>query len=421
MTAHRLLVVEDDPEMSHLVCSVLAGEGRTIDHVETGGEALAALEGGDVDLIVLDLILPDLDGRTILARLRNQGSTSSLPVAVISARGGPEVRHDCYELGVDLFLEKPFDPEELVAAVDGCLERRARSQGSTESDPLTGLKNRAALGATKLPAGYGYAIAIIRVDRLIGMSDRWGWTATEEVLVAVARALEPVLQDRGVLGRIGGADFAFLLSFEARIDPNEVAQEALAAIRDVQVTGPDGEPLRLTASIGLVSAEFGDDRARALERARGRVLRAREAGGNQVVAVDPDLTSHAPRVLVAEDDEISATILTHRLTKEGVDVAHYIDGREAFEAALERTPDLVILDVKMPGMDGFEVLARLREEPAFERKPIILLTSMGSEADVVRGFQLGADDYILKPFSPVELSARVWRLLRRGRGDVDHL
>jgi DNA-binding response OmpR family regulator len=76
---------------------------------------------------------------------------------------------------------------------------------------------------------------------------------------------------------------------------------------------------------------------------------------------------------------------------------------------------MVILDVKMPGMDGFEVLERLRRTPAFSAVPIIMLTSMGSEADVVRGFQLGADDYVLKPFSPVELSARVWRLLRRGR------
>ena len=65
--------------------------------------------------------------------------------------------------------------------------------------------------------------------------------------------------------------------------------------------------------------------------------------------------------------------------------------------------------------EGFEVLEKLRGMHAYSRIPIILVTSMGSEADVVRGFQLGADDYILKPFSPVELSARVWRLLRNGR------
>ena len=85
------------------------------------------------------------------------------------------------------------------------------------------------------------------------------------------------------------------------------------------------------------------------------------------------------------------------------------------EAALAAPPDLLILDVKMPGLDGFEVLERLRKNHRFARTPVIMLTSMGQEADVVRGFRLGADDYILKPFSPTELSARVRRLLKRGR------
>jgi two-component system alkaline phosphatase synthesis response regulator PhoP len=121
------------------------------------------------------------------------------------------------------------------------------------------------------------------------------------------------------------------------------------------------------------------------------------------------------RILVAEDDEISASILVHKLKKEGLDVVRYHNGEEACKAAMERVPDLVILDVKMPGLDGFEVLDRLRKDSRFSKTPIVMLTSMGQEADVVRGFSLGADDYVLKPFSPVELAARVRRLLKRGR------
>jgi DNA-binding response OmpR family regulator len=76
---------------------------------------------------------------------------------------------------------------------------------------------------------------------------------------------------------------------------------------------------------------------------------------------------------------------------------------------------LVILDVKMPGMDGFEVLRQLRDMPSYARTPILMLTSMGSEQDIVRGLELGANDYIVKPFAPVELVARVNRHLRRFR------
>jgi DNA-binding response OmpR family regulator len=107
--------------------------------------------------------------------------------------------------------------------------------------------------------------------------------------------------------------------------------------------------------------------------------------------------------------------LVHKLKKEGLDVTRFDNGQDAYQAALAETPDLVILDVKMPGLDGFEVLERLRGDARFAKTPILMLTSMGQEADVVRGFGLGADDYILKPFSPVELAARVRRLLMRGR------
>ena len=134
-----------------------------------------------------------------------------------------------------------------------------------------------------------------------------------------------------------------------------------------------------------------------------------------MLVAEPAHPDRKARVLVAEDDEISATILLHRLEKEGLDVVRFKDGQDAYEAAQADVPDLVILDVKMPGMDGFEVLGRLRKDPRYARTPIIMLTSLGHEADVVRCFGLGADDYILKPFSPTELTARVRRLLTRGR------
>ena len=127
------------------------------------------------------------------------------------------------------------------------------------------------------------------------------------------------------------------------------------------------------------------------------------------------LPASSSRVLVAEDDEVSATILLHRLEKEGLDVVRFDNGHDAYEEALRELPTLVILDVKMPGLDGFEVLDRLRSDHRFSSIPIIMLTSMGQEADIVRAFRLGADDYVLKPFSPTELSARVRRLLTRGR------
>jgi DNA-binding response OmpR family regulator len=118
-------------------------------------------------------------------------------------------------------------------------------------------------------------------------------------------------------------------------------------------------------------------------------------------------------VLVADDDPDILDLVTFRLDRAGYEVVQARDGQEALEAALERTPDLCVLDVMMPRLDGYEVTRRLREESATRSVPIILLTARAQEADVQRGFESGATDYVKKPFSPQELRARVEALLAR--------
>lgn len=118
------------------------------------------------------------------------------------------------------------------------------------------------------------------------------------------------------------------------------------------------------------------------------------------------------RVLLAEDDELLAGIIKHRLTREGIEVAHVTDGAAAMEAIEKPGWNLIILDVKMPVHDGFEVLAKVRAQPLNRSVPVIMLTAMGSEKDVVRGYDMGATNYIVKPFSPVELLARVKSLIK---------
>jgi DNA-binding response OmpR family regulator len=118
------------------------------------------------------------------------------------------------------------------------------------------------------------------------------------------------------------------------------------------------------------------------------------------------------RVLLAEDDELLAGIIKHRLARESIDVVHVANGAAAMQAIETPGWNLIILDVKMPMHDGFEVLARVRASAANKTVPVIMLTAMDSEKDVVRGYDLGATNYIVKPFSPVELLARVKSLIK---------
>ncbi len=121
----------------------------------------------------------------------------------------------------------------------------------------------------------------------------------------------------------------------------------------------------------------------------------------------------AARVLVVEDDPTVREVVTTYLRRDGYDVQEAADGIEALRLATPVLPDLVVLDLMLPGVDGLAVCRRLRDRGPV---PIIILTALGEEADRVLGLELGADDYVTKPFSPRELVLRVGSVLRRAAG-----
>ncbi|MFG2108268.1 response regulator transcription factor [Micromonospora chersina] len=123
----------------------------------------------------------------------------------------------------------------------------------------------------------------------------------------------------------------------------------------------------------------------------------------------------AQRVLVVDDDRTVADVVCRYLEHAGYEVGHVGDGAAALAAVARQPPHLVVLDLMLPVLDGLEVCRRLRERP--DGVPIVMLTARGDEADRILGLQLGADDYLSKPFSPRELVLRVRSVLRRAGGD----
>jgi two-component system phosphate regulon response regulator PhoB len=121
------------------------------------------------------------------------------------------------------------------------------------------------------------------------------------------------------------------------------------------------------------------------------------------------------RILVVEDERDIAALVAYHLTREGYRVRTAEGGNEALEAVAAERPDLVLLDLMLPGFSGYEVLAEMRRRAELEEVPIIVLTAMRDEADRIKGLELGADDYLTKPFSPRELVLRVGAVLRRAQ------
>jgi len=117
------------------------------------------------------------------------------------------------------------------------------------------------------------------------------------------------------------------------------------------------------------------------------------------------------RILICDDDPLLVDLLDYRLTSRGYDVVIARDGGQALACLQETKPDAIVLDAMMPVADGYEVLRRIREDQALAAIPVIMLTARKQERDIVEALELGASDYIVKPFIPEELVARLGRLL----------
>lgn len=121
------------------------------------------------------------------------------------------------------------------------------------------------------------------------------------------------------------------------------------------------------------------------------------------------------RVLICDDDPLLLELMEFRLRAKGYEVIKAVDGAEALAKAEQDGPDIIVLDAMMPKADGVEVLARIKGDPALSETPVVMLTARKAERDIVSALEKGADDYLVKPFIPEELLARLARLIARSR------
>lgn len=422
MPARRqaVLLVEDDPLVRDVIQQRLGAPNRDLYAAKTIAEAEAALADHEMSLILLDLKLPDGDGRDFLTRLRERSSAAAIPVFIVSGRCESAVVTECFALGADAFFEKPVDPLVIATAVASRLQRSADLTQQASADPLTGLPNRSAFAnafhrATRLAsrARENLAVGMLDVDRFKSVNDIYGHEMGDRVLKRLAAVVSKSLRASDLLARWGGEEFAVFFP-NTEVDEARLAiTKALKAFREEKFTTKDGRVLQVTFSAGVARVKSGATVEQAIDDADRYLYLAKAAGRDQVLTEEDKVTDIKRCVLLVEDDELTASVVKHYLKRDGFKVIHAKDAQGAIAATKDNPISLITLDVKIPGMDGFELLQRFRKVPSLHQVPVVMLTSAGRQEDIVRGFQLGADDYILKPFSPRELLARVHRFLQK--------
>jgi diguanylate cyclase (GGDEF)-like protein len=420
----RILVIEDDHDQARFIATLLAAPDRDIVVAADMAAARAAIEEAAPTLVILDLFLPDADGRQLLMRLRREPATAGIPIVVTTARGGDATRTECLALGANAFFEKPVEETVFSITVSNLLREAFLQERELRRDLLTGIPNRAAFieafdraRAMARRSGEPFAVAILDLDRFKNVNDTYGHATGDLVLKGAAATIEKTLRKSDLLARWGGEEFVALLPETDAARGAKALEGALLAMRARTFHAEDGRSFPVTFSAGVIEVKEEMSADEAVAAADLLLYRAKEAGRNRIVhdaALDAEAPVAKARIILVEDDATIASLVIHRLGKEGFEVIHFADPCEAIVKIESMDARLVILDIQMPCMDGFTFFKQMRAMPDLASTPVLLLTSLGSEKDIVKGFELGAGDYVVKPFSPGELAARARRLLRAG-------
>ncbi len=309
--------------------------------------------------------------------------------------------------------------EILSTAAAAALERAAVVGRESRQDALTDLPNRAAFreafekaGALSARHGHPLSVAMIDVDHFKAVNDTWGHPTGDRALRQLGETLFASLRKSDMVARWGGEEFMALFP-ETSVREAEIALEkTLMAVRRITIPVTD-HTLNITCSAGVTEVKPGTSLDEAVAEADRLLYLAKEAGRDRVVSMEHGMKPLKKKILLAEKDESEAMIIKHRLEREGFDVSHISNGVEALEVVSLGGVSLLILGIELPQIGGLEVLRRVRAMPGYSKIPVMMVASMGREEDIVRGFEWGADDYVVKPFSPTELVARLRRLLKR--------
>ena len=404
----KILVAEDESDQRAIVTTCLEGAGFVPIAVVSGELVVDTARAEKPALILLDIAMPRLDGYSVCRLLKADPELADIPVIFMTTGANLDDKLTGLTLGADEFLSKPVDLRELVLRIQ-LLLKRSHSRPSSMSgdrrapreltyDAFLAIASEAiarspsALAVVRLPAEWHKEGSRMLTEEIRGRDAIGAYGATrllilmpEMTAVAARDRLEPMVE-RLVARGLGGICVGVTATSGVAAGAPGAAAGAGTKTADVLI-GEADEALAEARYLGAKSAIWSERPGR------------------------PAAVPAARTVVVAEDDPDVTRIVDAQVRAAGYKAIIAFDGEQALAAVREHDTDVLVLDLMMPKLNGFEVLTQVRELPA-PRPRIVVLSARGREQDVMRAFDLGADDYMTKPFNPQELLARVARLLR---------
>jgi diguanylate cyclase (GGDEF)-like protein len=293
----KILVVDDDPYSAGLIDNVLRNAGFISSYCCNPDEALRTIQAEMPDLIILDVVMPGMDGFDLCRRVRALPALQSTPILFVTRKGDVEQRVQGLEVGGNDYISKPFEPLELVARVRSHLQRLSVLRDMAIRDGLTRcfnhkffkLRLEQEVARVRRYSGI-FALALLDIDRFKNINDTWGHPAGDAVLAHLGNIVSAAVRSTDVVARYGGEEFGILLvqatAPEAAIICNRL-RERIAGFTFHAPSGSGEVHVPVTVSVGVADYRPGENAAAILQRADAGLYDAKHGGRNQVRIREP--------------------------------------------------------------------------------------------------------------------------------------
>ena len=418
----KILLIDDDITLLKLLETTFTREGYSVYICDDSISAMDIISIAKPDVILLDIMMPKVDGYEILAKIKNSPELSDICVIFLSALDDIEAKVKGMGSGIDDYITKPFNLREVLSRVEMVLRRAHKFKEKLLKDCLTGAYSRSYLNERFTDELNRYkrnqtlfSVAFVDMDLFKHINDTYGHLTGDYVLKQFVEFMNTNLRECDALFRYGGEEFVILL-------PDTTEQQAFHAmerLRDIfaqRQLSHNGNTFFMTFSCGI--KEIGEQDTSVnhlLNLADAAMYAAKRAGRNRVIPYS-SLQNEAEikkTVLIVDDENTILKLLGAHLTEIGCNVFVATNGQHALELLATHAVDAVILDLCLPDMDGLEICRKIKDNPITRSQKVIILSQRSSKADIAEGFDCGADDYVTKPFSIAELEARILRVLKR--------
>lgn len=375
------------------------------------------------DLVLIEANLPDKSGFDVLLEIKDISRDRSIPTAIISSNQLKENRIRAYELGAIDFISKPIDLDIFIPFILNRVAFRKSITNKLLVDELTGAYNRKQFYITKSSlynryeiSNESFSIVLIDFDLFKDFNNLYGHQKGNEVLQFFVHIAQQTLRSKTDVFRFGSDEFVLLIRHKPALVAANIVEDIAEQMRELW---------NITFSAGI-SEWFPSTHidGTLLKQADRALQQAKKAGRNSIHVYDENsfASSLASRLMIhiVDDDAMVRALLERQFSAWQSDtfdisVHCYNDGFEFTESNWYTPQDyhVVMLDGVMPKMDGLEVLHIVKKKVQSERVLIAMLTDRKNNQDILHALNSGADDYMLKPFHPQEVLARIQRLVNR--------